>query len=368
MIGPGLGASFLSGQLALIQEIARNIGGDPLPPADATGTEEARESIAAPAPGEAVATPDDEALLSDRATGRPSASSAADLLAGLRAPAAALASPADYRQAMLQLVAGSAPGGASPPQNGGAPASDADQITAKKLPPEELPHEVLSPEISPTLNKATAKPATGSPPTRSDAAPARMREDEAMAAPANRAGPPRDGGSVRLAQEAPPPAATHRSAAADHSLPDQTIERARLALGLAGGAAGTSMGAEQGGILSSFILNAHFQPGWPPQRPIQDLDAKAFVQQLAGEAELGKDDIAMLMYLANFGLKKKQLSRLLKLVGAAGNRSKLLDALGSFFSSIGVALGALQEELELLAEEFEAARERRGKRERLDLR
>ena len=132
-------------------------------------------------------------------------------------------------------------------------------------------------------------------------------------------------------------------------------------------AAGASMGVEQGGILSSFILNAHFQPGWPPQRPIQDLDAKAFIQQLATEGALGKDDIAMLIYLANFGLKKKQIARLLRLVAAAGNGGKLLDALGSFLANIGVALGALREELELLAEELEAGRERRGKRSRLEL-
>jgi hypothetical protein len=126
------------------------------------------------------------------------------------------------------------------------------------------------------------------------------------------------------------------------------------------------MRGEMGGIIASFILNAHFLPGWPPLRPVQDPEAKAFVAQLAKDAKLSKDDIAMLTYLANFGLNRSQLARILKLVASATNRSKLLEALTQLLANISAALGAVHAEIEALAEEIKEAG--RVRRERIPLR
>jgi hypothetical protein len=150
---------------------------------------------------------------------------------------------------------------------------------------------------------------------------------------------------------------------------EAVVERALLSLGLGEGAASpAAMRSELGGIIASFILNAHFQPGWPPLRPVQDPEAKAFVAQLAKDPKLGKDDIALLTYLANFGLNRSQLARILKLAASAVNRSKLLESIAHLFANIGTLLGAVHAEIEALAEEIREARVGRTKRERLTLR
>lgn len=147
------------------------------------------------------------------------------------------------------------------------------------------------------------------------------------------------------------------------------VERALASLGLAeGAAASAAMRTELGGIIASFILNAHFQPGWPPLRPVQDVEAKAFVAQLAKDPKLSKDDLAMLTYLANFGLKREQIARILKLVAAATNRSKLLQAIAQLFANIGTVLGAVRDEIAALAAELEEARAGETRREHLTLR
>jgi len=150
------------------------------------------------------------------------------------------------------------------------------------------------------------------------------------------------------------------------------VERALAGLGFAAtaGAAPPQPATERAGVLASFILNAHFLPGWPPPRPIEQPEVRQFTATL-DRALLGPEELEALEYLARLGLTVEQLRRLARLAHKARKRSKFLDAVAGFFVSLGALLTTLQEELENIADEQVADRrieaEGSGRRERIAL-
>jgi hypothetical protein len=135
----------------------------------------------------------------------------------------------------------------------------------------------------------------------------------------------------------------------------------------------TSAAPERAGVIASFILNAHFQPGWPPLRPIQGAQAAALAGKLAQAEKLIGSEKDMLIYLANFGVNIEQLARILKLAAPARHRSKLLTAILGFLVNFSTVVRLLQEELAALLDDLGVEsqllpRTASGKRLRTDLR
>ncbi len=373
------GIAFQTERLALIREIARNLVGEARPAgtsptgAGSLGTGQAG-GVAAPNELDAIGA--DDALLADRVAPRPGqAGTEATRLAGLRLPQPMFLEPQAYLQVLAKLatsdpvLAAMTGGSASPEANPANPDAQATLGASAALAAE-------TPDGAPgaPVNPAGADPAADS--AHESARSSVLRRElasgnTAAATAASGATEARsrtlDGASAPIASAIATPAET--SAVDARAATESVVEHALASLGLAEGAAtSAAMRTELGGIIASFILNAHFQPGWPPLRPVQDVEAKAFVAQLAKDPKLSKDDIAMLTYLANFGLNRTQLARILKLVAAATNRSKLLQAIAQVFANIGTVLGAVQAEIEALAAELKEARAGQLRRERLPLR
>lgn len=157
------------------------------------------------------------------------------------------------------------------------------------------------------------------------------------------------------------------------SVQTEMIRRGLAELDLTSMAIGVMPAApERAGVIASFVLNAHFLPGWPPMRPVESPEAKAFVKRLALDKTLTKSDIEMLTYLANFGLSRQHLEKLIKTLKRAGKRSGLLQALACFVSNLSAALRAMGTELEtfiadLTVEEQMQAKTAAGNRRRIDL-
>ena len=157
------------------------------------------------------------------------------------------------------------------------------------------------------------------------------------------------------------------------SVQGEMIRKGLAELNLTSMAIGVAPAApERAGVLASFVLNAHFLPGWPPMRPIESPEAKAFVQRLALDKSLTKSDIEMLTYLANFGLTRHHLEKLVKALKRAGKRSGLLQAFVLFVGNLGAAVRALGTELEslvadLTVEDEVQAKTPAGSRRRIDL-
>lgn len=363
------GIAFQTERLALIREIARNLVAGPGP---ATGTNPAGRVAPTTEPDAAGV---DDALLADRLApreGQPP--SPAAQLAGMRPPRATFLEPEVYRQVLAELTA-SDPLFAAMGGDGGWPEAGTAADT-----------DLVFPEAATEVDGALTDPASPTASTKSEAAPSLAVRGEALAAAAT--APGAEAGSTPAAVPAdfaanadlsvtdlpsadvPVTAGSAEAMAMDaRAATESVIERALTSLGLGEGAtAPATMRGELGGIIASFILNAHFQPGWPPLRPVQDPEAKSFVAQLARDPKLSKDDLAMLTYLANFGLNRTQLARILKLVAAATNRSKLLQAIAQLFANVGTVLGALHAEIEALADEIKDMRAGRSRRERLTLR
>ncbi|MDC9823026.1 hypothetical protein PRN20_04720 [Devosia sp. ZB163] len=352
-----LGVAFQMDRMALIQEIARNLVGESPPPTGTTSTGPLNRQ-AEPA----EASPDDVLLAGRLAQPEAKPPGVAGLLAGMKLPQAMVLQPEAYRQVLAQLVR-------------------SETAMAALLDDAASPHP---PHTAGTEHKPQMPGTTGTAVPQSEA------PGEADIALARSINADRDSGAVSLpglrreAVAATPGttsttiadtiadavAASSEAPASDAlASTEAVVERALLSLGLGEGAASpAAMRSELGGIIASFILNAHFQPGWPPLRPVQDPEAKAFVAQLTKDPKLGKDDIALLTYLANFGLNRTQLARILKLAASAANRSKLLESIAHLFANIGTLLGAVHAEIEALAEEIREARAGRTKRERLTLR
>lgn len=360
------GIAFQTERLALIREIARNLAGETGPAT--TGTN--RTGGIAPATEPDVVGADD-ALLADRLApreGQPAAPAAH--LAGMRPPRSTFLEPEVYRQVLAQLATSDPLLAAmtcdTTPLDAGT-AADTDSSV---------------PEVQDEAGGASANHASPATSTKTEtAAVLALRREAAIATAAGTAAP--DVGASLGATAAAADLATTADRATSADLPamaettaidaraatESVVERALASLGLGeGGAASAAMRSELSGIIASFILNAHFQPGWPPLRPVQDPEAKALVAQLARDPKLSKDDLAMLTYLVNFGLNRTQLARILKLVAAATNRSKLLQAIAQLFANIGTVLGALHAEIEALADEIKEMRAGRSRRERLTLR
>ncbi len=359
------GISFQAERLALIREIARNLGGETRP----AGT-----GIVGAGPAGGVAAPDaldvaetDDGLLADRMGPREGqAATPAERLAGLRLPQPMFLEAQAYRQVLARLAAsdpvlaaiagGEASSEASPAHPAGPAAGGAALPDASDASPGVPVHPVADPDSG-----------------AASSSPLEAASDKKTAAVATPSGSGLNGSAALDVAPSPGASAivTPQEAAVieARAATEAVLERALAGLNLAdGAAAATAMRAELGGIIASFILNAHFQPGWPPLRPVQDAEAKAVVAQLARDAKLSKDDTAMLTYLANFGLNRTQLLRILKLVAAATNRSKLLQAIVQLFAGIGTVLGAVRTEIEALAAELREADAGQARRERLPLR
>ena len=110
---------------------------------------------------------------------------------------------------------------------------------------------------------------------------------------------------------------------------------------------------ERAGVLASFILNAAMIPGWPPPRPIEGVPLQAFVGQLGRNPHLTAADKELLLYLANMGLTRRQLARLLRKVEVAKNKSRLLLAFSVLATNLQAAAKAFAEEIAARAEEFD---------------
>lgn len=408
------GISFQTERLALIREIARNLVGEARPGGSGTvgGGSVGGGAIGTTPTGSvgSVNEPDvaggDDTLLADRAVPREDQARtvAATRLAGLRLPQPMFLEPQAYRQLLSELAKSDPVLAAMVGENSMPDVSPADPNANPAIPDANpdlpdtnhanapaghakpaasavlgggLPIETAEVFSEAPLLAADANP-VADPAAEPMSAAALRREAEAASATdaATATGATRTetrasdvaGNSTAssLASSAATPAETAASEA--RAATESVVEQALSSLGLAEGAASTAMRTELGGIIASFILNAHFQPGWPPLRPVQDPEAKAFVAQLAKDPKLSKDDLAMLTYLANFGLNRAQLMRILKMVAAATNRSKLLQSIAQLFANIGTILGALQSEIEALADEIKEAHAGSSKRERLTLR
>lgn len=110
--------------------------------------------------------------------------------------------------------------------------------------------------------------------------------------------------------------------------------------------------AQRADILASFVLNAHFLPGWPPARPFSMPDPKAAVHQMAHQMSLSRDEQAILVYLASFGLSEQQLRTLLRNHDTGIRRGRILVALMVLLAGIGTLTRTLRHELANLAEEL----------------
>lgn len=165
----------------------------------------------------------------------------------------------------------------------------------------------------------------------------------------------------------------HPARPEDVSLQSDLIRKALSNLDLTSFAAGvTPMAAERAGVLASFVLNAHFLPGWPPARPVEGVEAKAFISTLAQDKSLSMADIELLTYLANFGVSRQHLDKLVKALKLAAKRPGLLQALACFVTNLSAALRALGTEVEsiladMTLEERLQASAASGNRLRLDL-
>ncbi|WAJ30501.1 hypothetical protein [Antarcticirhabdus aurantiaca] len=114
--------------------------------------------------------------------------------------------------------------------------------------------------------------------------------------------------------------------------------------------------SERGGVIASFILNAAMIPGWPPPRPIEPAALRAFVFSVVGEAKLTQDEAETLLYLANLGVRAKDLRRMMRRILAAKNRSVLMLALAAILTNARAAMTALADEIAALAEEMSEER------------
>ncbi|MGQ3211765.1 MAG: hypothetical protein ACT6U0_11520 [Shinella sp.] len=159
----------------------------------------------------------------------------------------------------------------------------------------------------------------------------------------------------------------------DAAIQAELILRALGELELGAVATGMApMATERAGVLASFVLNAHFLPGWPPARPIESPEARALIGALAQDKNLSKSDIELLTYLANFGVSRGHLEKLLKTLKRAAQRPGLLRALACFLTNLSAALRALGTEVDaiitdLTLEEQLQARHASGNRRRIDL-
>lgn len=109
---------------------------------------------------------------------------------------------------------------------------------------------------------------------------------------------------------------------------------------------------ERAGVIASFVLNAHFLPGWPPAWPIESISGKEFVRQLARDGELSGNDIELLTYLANFGFNRQQLERILKALSKSVRKTGFLEALASLVTSLSVIVQSVKTELETVIDEL----------------
>lgn len=159
----------------------------------------------------------------------------------------------------------------------------------------------------------------------------------------------------------------------DASVQANLILKALSELDLGFVAAGISpMATERAGVLASFVLNAHFLPGWPPARPIESPEAKVLVNTLSQDKNLSKSDLELLTYLANFGVSREHLEKLLKALKRAAKRPGLLRALVCFLTNLSATLRALGTEVDaivtdLTLEEQLQVRHGSGNRRRIDL-
>lgn len=161
--------------------------------------------------------------------------------------------------------------------------------------------------------------------------------------------------------------------AADMSAQAELICKLLSEIGLSAAAAEIApMVTERAGVLASFVLNAHFLPGWPPMRPIESREAKTLIDTLVDDTALAKSDLELLSYLANFGVSRRHLEKLVKSLKQAAKRPGLLQALACFVTDLSAALRALGTEVDaivtdLTLEEQLQARHSSGNRRRIDL-
>ncbi|WP_378941131.1 hypothetical protein [Mesorhizobium sp. ANAO-SY3R2] len=134
---------------------------------------------------------------------------------------------------------------------------------------------------------------------------------------------------------------------ADASVQAEMIRRGLVELDLTSMAAGVITAApERAGVIASFVLNAHFLPGWPPARPFANPEAKAFVEVVALDKTLSRSEVEMLTYLANFGVSLQHLEKLIKALKRAGDGPGLAQALACLLGNLSAAVRALSAELE----------------------
>lgn len=136
------------------------------------------------------------------------------------------------------------------------------------------------------------------------------------------------------------------------SITPSSAPDARLA-GLGFNALDVSPLPERAGVIASFVLNAHFLPGWPPPRPFEMPAALAAHATLAERlAELTEQEAEKLLYLSKLGLTPGQLERILRLMARARKRSAFFDTLVAALTNIGAVLDALRDEAAAIAEEL----------------
>lgn len=350
-----IGIAFQTERLALIQEIARNLVGESPPATGTSSTGRVSDTAEADVAGS------DDPLLADLPGRARTPQGVASLLAGMKPPQATFAQPDDYRQAFADFAK-------SEPVVATMTASTDLREAPATAGVVSLPAQAA--EAASGTDRTRAESISSETDTEIPSPPGLRRESESVV-PARIVGATIPAAVAASAEALASDMLASAEVLASDALAstEAVVERALLSLGLGDGAANPmAMRAELGGIIASFILNAHFLPGWPPLRPVQDPEAKAFVAQLAKDPKLSKDDIAMLTYLANFGLNRTQLARILKLAASAASRSKLLESLAQLIANISTVLRAVHAEIEALAEEIEDARAGRSGRERLTLR
>lgn len=409
----------LSEQLELIREIARNLVGDAGPSGTRPPALESQRTLDGPWLG--GVSSGDESITYGSAADRPHSAAASLSLFGLRPAFAArtdsAASQGAEIRSLIQLLAQSA---AAP-----APAAEMGTVAARERarPPGEggrtspVGEADAPPGTTAPRNGVAATPLLGGPTIASGDGHTEtpLRSAIASEAPSGeRAAALAAGASNRQARQEAAQATTraaHRDplhqaptfsdkanawtrGSAELASATNTVstmladfegavrnaigERNLVTLGLGDVAAqmaaqAASAAPERAGVIASFILNAHFQPGWPPLRPIQSAQAVDLAGQLAQAKKLIASDKEMLIYLANFGVNIEQIARILKLAPRARHRSKLLGAILGFLVSFSTVVRLLQEELSALLDDLGAEsqllpRTASGKRLRTDLR
>lgn len=408
-------AARLAEQFDLIAEIGRNMAAAPAGPVSTTAPVPASTGTGDPATEAVLKTGD--GLLGDRLEVRQPRSSAQTLI-GLRPPFAAQSGQKSPQAAMDRLVAalvgmqvpalqGSAkagpPVGAPHSANAGpSPHGAAQQPAAAERGTEAeraaVPgHHPVAPAtpVRAGAAQALASPAAGAaapeahapadgpvdgPADRRDAArslsPAAAGPDTRIATSGTRmeaAGPSAGIGAAAGSEEKP---VAVLSASPQAAYPAERIARGLIAahpLGLAvlgETVAGYNLPAERAGILASFVLNAHFLPGWPPLRPIESPQARSLLDGLAAQRKADARQAELLAHLVRLGLDRRQMERTLRLMARERPRSRVLGALAAFLTSLGEALRLLSAEIEAATDELQAgnaALTRAGRRARVDL-